>query len=463
MIEHQGVILWFTGSPGVDIAKIAQELVKKLHSYGAKVCLFDDENMGLPHFNENLVNEEEQTRYLKIVANTANILKTDKYITIIALKDFSTKEESKNILRKVGAINVFIDSSSGSFLDESKEILEIQEKPMINFQIYQDKPEKQVQKIYNFLVERGYVDEIGNYLDNIYKPNSFEKVFTKFPFSSLFLFRSQIKKSPKKAFKSLVDDTLLFFKFRRYSYKNKVIFIAGLPKSGTTWLKNILATIPGYHDRPIYDPSRAPFFHDVTPLTFDLIPSYSYSVVKLHTKYTPYNFQTIKNKIGKWIVLFRDPRDMCISRYYHMLNLKSHRHYGLYHSLGLEKSLFHCINIVKNEYIDWIQNWHLAYLRNKDKILELRYEDLNKNFKNSMNKVLNFLEIPHNETFIEKLQSTQLKKPVNVKESIAKGDTKRKGIVGDWKNHFTEEHKDYFKEIAGDLLIELGYEKDYSW
>jgi hypothetical protein len=39
----------------------------------------------------------------------------------------------------------------------------------------------------------------------------------------------------------------------------------------------------------------------------------------------------------------------------------------------------------------------------------------------------------------------------------------RKGIAGDWKNHFGNEDKRVFKEIAGDMLIRLGYESDLSW
>jgi LPS sulfotransferase NodH len=39
----------------------------------------------------------------------------------------------------------------------------------------------------------------------------------------------------------------------------------------------------------------------------------------------------------------------------------------------------------------------------------------------------------------------------------------RKGIVGDWENVFTEDDKSGFKEIAGDLLIKLGYEKSHDW
>lgn len=41
--------------------------------------------------------------------------------------------------------------------------------------------------------------------------------------------------------------------------------------------------------------------------------------------------------------------------------------------------------------------------------------------------------------------------------------TFRKGVMGDWRNYFTPEHKRAFKEVAGQLLIELGYEKDLDW
>jgi len=39
----------------------------------------------------------------------------------------------------------------------------------------------------------------------------------------------------------------------------------------------------------------------------------------------------------------------------------------------------------------------------------------------------------------------------------------QKGGVGAWKSIFTDEHKDIFKEVTGDLLIRLGYEKDMNW
>lgn len=40
---------------------------------------------------------------------------------------------------------------------------------------------------------------------------------------------------------------------------------------------------------------------------------------------------------------------------------------------------------------------------------------------------------------------------------------RRKGVVGDWCRYFTEEHKVLFKQLAGDMLIRLGYEEDNAW
>lgn len=39
----------------------------------------------------------------------------------------------------------------------------------------------------------------------------------------------------------------------------------------------------------------------------------------------------------------------------------------------------------------------------------------------------------------------------------------RKGIAGDWKNHFTDRVKNEFKAHYGELLVRTGYEKDLSW
>lgn len=49
------------------------------------------------------------------------------------------------------------------------------------------------------------------------------------------------------------------------------------------------------------------------------------------------------------------------------------------------------------------------------------------------------------------------------REVYGKGHTFHKGVSGAWKEYFNEENKQLFKDLLGDVLIELGYEKDYNW
>ena len=39
----------------------------------------------------------------------------------------------------------------------------------------------------------------------------------------------------------------------------------------------------------------------------------------------------------------------------------------------------------------------------------------------------------------------------------------RKGVIGDWANHFTRETAEIFDHYAGDMLVEMGYESDRNW
>jgi lipopolysaccharide transport system ATP-binding protein len=44
-----------------------------------------------------------------------------------------------------------------------------------------------------------------------------------------------------------------------------------------------------------------------------------------------------------------------------------------------------------------------------------------------------------------------------------RGSHERKGVAGDWRNHFTDRVAKAFKDRYGDLLVATGYEKDDRW
>lgn len=48
-------------------------------------------------------------------------------------------------------------------------------------------------------------------------------------------------------------------------------------------------------------------------------------------------------------------------------------------------------------------------------------------------------------------------------KAFGKGYSFHQGKIGSWHESFTEEHKDAFKQVAGQLLVDLGYEQDLNW
>jgi hypothetical protein len=96
---------------------------------------------------------------------------------------------------------------------------------------------------------------------------------------------------------------------------------------------------------------------------------------------------------------------------------------------------------------------------------EVRYEDLLERPKEEVKQLLDFLGVDASEQTVERCVSAASF------ERLAEGRSRgqeaasffRKGIAGDWKNAFTEQDKQDFKAVAGDLLVELGYEKDNDW
>lgn len=46
---------------------------------------------------------------------------------------------------------------------------------------------------------------------------------------------------------------------------------------------------------------------------------------------------------------------------------------------------------------------------------------------------------------------------------VQEGSVMRSGKPGQWQEHFTPRVRDRFKELAGDVLVRLGYESDHNW
>jgi hypothetical protein len=97
---------------------------------------------------------------------------------------------------------------------------------------------------------------------------------------------------------------------------------------------------------------------------------------------------------------------------------------------------------------------------------EVRYEDLLERPYEEVARLLGFLGADAGVEVVRECVSSASFETLSGGRERGEEDSSsfyRKGIAGDWRNVFTREDRRIFKEAAGDLLIELGYEDDYDW
>lgn len=163
--------------------------------------------------------------------------------------------------------------------------------------------------------------------------------------------------------------------------------------------------------------------------------------------------------------IFRDPRDVVVSHVFYVTDMEArHVHHDYYQSLpdfnarlkvsilGRTDTNIEFSNIADRfePYLDWL---------NRPEVLTIHFEDLIHHRESTlifiMDHLLSRVTLPASRQLI----LASLEASINP----TKSPTFRSGKTGEWKKHFTDEHKKIFKEVAGDLLIKLGYEKDNNW
>jgi hypothetical protein len=176
------------------------------------------------------------------------------------------------------------------------------------------------------------------------------------------------------------------------------------------------------------------------------------------------SFLTSAGRVNYFI--YRDPRDMLVSQVFFATDMHDeHGMYGYYNSLpdfgarlkvaisGIDKDGLKMVS-VKQRY-EGVFQW----LEQKN-VMCIRFEDLIHNRDVTLNTMLDEVEKTGYKI------STPREKALSVLvEAIQprKSHTFRSGKTGGWKQYFTEEHKRLFKDVAGDLLVNLGYEKTNDW
>ncbi len=233
-----------------------------------------------------------------------------------------------------------------------------------------------------------------------------------------------------------------------------LIPVMEFPKSGGTWFSQMLAAA-----------LDLPFPRNVTP---------KFEAAVFHGHILP------NKRFGKMVSIIRDGRDVMVSAYFHFLFennrnpkfivRKTRKILGFKDYEDIEENLPSFIEYMFHQFSEgpFRSNWseHVYASYNLDNVITIKYEDLLIDAKAELLKAMIFLSDGNGhevdldkivETYSFKNQTKRIPGQENKKSFL------RKGIAGDWKNHFNQKSNEVFDHYGGDALIKAGYETDHSW
>lgn len=248
---------------------------------------------------------------------------------------------------------------------------------------------------------------------------------------------------------------------RAFDYPHRNILVIGQPKAGTTWLTRLVCEIPGFVR---WTPGSIKLdSHDFRP--GDLVPpAMGYTVTKVHTPPTDANIKLIHAANRPYLVITRDPRDIAVSwAYYNTLPGRDRVAHPQAQSLPVEGRIAYYIDNILAGKIEWALEWRRRLHPRLG--MFIRYEDLLADPFPVMQRAYAHVGADVSDDWVRAaIDRNAFKKVTGREQGVADaGQFNRKGIAGDWANHFTPEHTAAFKRIAGDALIQLGYEQSHEW
>ncbi|XP_068183144.1 sulfotransferase 6B1-like [Antennarius striatus] len=242
------------------------------------------------------------------------------------------------------------------------------------------------------------------------------------------------------------------------------IMLVAYPKCGFTWMLGVLKTI-------IAEATGNKVVTEILPLIeflsredfkiFDEAPSPRFVGTHMHPDNIPVSFYTKKTKM---LVILRNPKDTLVS-YYHFYNnnpvLPSAKSWDTFFSQFMSG------NVAYGLYFDYILAWEKKMDDPNVKIIT--YEELKQDPSQGIRDISTFFGLTLTEDQVQQVAegtSFDAMKKNSAKTHATMGSVFfRKGMVGDWKNHFTPEQSQemddaFNKHLAGTRLgAKLNYQQ----
>jgi len=245
------------------------------------------------------------------------------------------------------------------------------------------------------------------------------------------------------------------------------VVLASVPKSGTNLLLRILQLLPHLRSAgtAVGAPDELP---EVLPLIAQIKPG---QFITTHYAFTDISEIVDRLQI-RGLFVIRDPRDTCVSWCHYIMKESAHWCHEYFHDQLADPAtrLMKCITGMEGDpgngqpYLSSIDEHfrrRLDYLQ-ESRFLTVRFEDaigsagggIDERQRAVIVSLAHHLGLRLNDRDIHRVV-------VNAYDSTS--PTFRRGQIGSWQEEMQSEHRARFKEIAGPLLVELGYEKDMDW
>ncbi|MCA9257999.1 MAG: sulfotransferase domain-containing protein [Planctomycetales bacterium] len=244
------------------------------------------------------------------------------------------------------------------------------------------------------------------------------------------------------------------------------------PKSGTHLLDQIAEGLPGRCNYGEFISSMTSSFQmreRTVPNTCRVVGrSLPGELVRAHIFYHP-DVEAVLEKLNFLsLFIYRDPRDVAISAAHYLRSMNPwHRlHKYFKRCRDMEEAILLSIRGLRREdasiplddiaaswqrYAGWTKSGSTLAFRFEDLVGERRDEELRR------------IAQKYADLSTESIDVDAVS--LALRNSIApeKSHTFRQGSTGKWREQFTPACRDAFKEVGGDMLIELGYESDLNW
>ncbi|CAJ1049798.1 sulfotransferase family 5A%2C member 1 [Xyrichtys novacula] len=244
----------------------------------------------------------------------------------------------------------------------------------------------------------------------------------------------------------------------KFPFQDSDILIVSYPKSGTTWMQEIVSLIFSKGDphlsQNVPNWARCPWLEQYY---FSEVLGSSPRAPRVITTHLPYHLlgPALVGSKARVIYVSRNPKDVVVSFYHFhkMANfLPEAGSFPEFLNRFLEGTLSY------GSWFDHVEGW-TSQTASTNNLLHITYEEMLLGLHGAIKRVSSFLKCPLLEDEVNNcvkhssFNSMKHNKMVNytmVAQEImdhSKGSFMRKGKIGDWKNMFTEEQNQYFNNI----------------